>query len=1519
MAKLVKISGRTLGILLEWLLIIIIALAFAIRTSPVQTYLAQQATSYLSEELNTTVKINKVSIIFFDEVALDGFLILDQQGDSLFAAETVFATIDEMKLSENYYKIGKVRLDGGYGHIQKNKAGEINMQFITDYFASEEKKESKNIEFAITSVELNDSRFIYDDHRRAKKTFGVDYSHLDARNINGTISDISIQNQDIKANIQDLNADEKSGFILKTLSAEADVSNAGIFLTNLHLKSPKSSIHAPKFNLKTNSYSDLTSFADSVTFDAKISESIVSMEDVALFGRALEGMDEEVRLKTDIAEKVNNLLLTNVDIRIKEKTKLQGTLNLVDFTDLENAIFEEKIHYAYVDLDELEKIKMPKSTSTDYLIMDERVKRLNYFEADEVTVAGRYSQFILDANYIKTALGGISTQNGILFTQNKENDSFFFSKSAGSAYDVKVDRFNLGSFLANSSLGEVDGTMSVSGEAFSFSKILFNDISGNINRFDLMNYAYSNIKIDKGTFKNNIFYANVSINDPNLTLDFVGGIDLNGSQNMSFEANLSEAVLDRLGFTNTPSSLATTMKVDMTGTNPNNYEGNVFVDCFSYVENGKEINVPMMTLDITRSEAIDSFTVTSDIADIGIQGKIDFDYVWMHINDEMSEILPAIYTESRENLEHHLEDFFAFQVDLKDANDFLNIFAPSLKISSGTTLRGDYSAVNTEFNARVNAAALEYKDMVFTDVVLNQTIESDKLNLTYHVDEFKYNDSLSFNDLYFTTIGGNNDLVSEFSWDQETPNASTIKWETYAKDVDHFNFLIQPSYFSIKERKWEITDASNFKIKADTIQVEKFLLKRNDQSIKLWGQISKQDNDQLNYDIKNLQLAEISEFVTDAVNLEGELISYGYIANPNENLQHSGTTLIRGFFVDEQEVGDVYLTSIWDQPKKAINLKGDLMYKGLKNFNLEGQYYTDRETENLDFELTFDKTDIKFSNAFMDPDVLGDIHGFLDGKILLTGSPSSPQLEGTIDLKEGGANVALLGADFGFSGPIYIDPDGFYINGIPVTDEEGNTGSLIGSVYHSNFEDFDFDLHFNLEDDFGKRDPIQPWKAVPLERFIVMNSEYKPGEVYYGKAYIRGSANIFGYTDNLEITVDMESQRGTKINFPMYGAGEIDEEYDFIEFIDHSVAAAPKDPKINFSGVHLDLNFMATPEAEMKIIFNEELGDIITATGNGEISVILDNFGDIKMDGAYTIANGVYDFAMGPIKQKFFIQEGGTIGWTGSPYDANLDVQTYQRINANIAELSADKFGSTNAHEEIQCYLNLNETLLKPAIKFDIKAPNANERGKTLINRVKSDNDELNRQFFSLMLWRKFQPLAGEGAAGGSAAIDLVTNQINSLLSKVSSDYALNVNLDNDEVTGDNSFEFGVKRGFLDDRLLVSGSFGVEGHENADGEFIGDLNLEYLLNESGTFKINIFNESNAKSVIQNQAQGHFTQGAGLHYQEDFNKVDDFKMVQYFLDIFRKKENKRYPIKRKRRQVIVPPKDEVSPTAATPSG
>jgi hypothetical protein len=448
---------------------------------------------------------------------------------------------------------------------------------------------------------------------------------------------------------------------------------------------------------------------------------------------------------------------------------------------------------------------------------------------------------------------------------------------------------------------------------------------------------------------------------------------------------------------------------------------------------------------------------------------------------------------------------------------------------------------------------------------------------------------------------------------------------------------------------------------------------------------------------------------------------------------------------------------------------------------------------------------------------------------------------------------------------------------------------------------------------------LEPWKREPLDRFLVMNSSYSANSLYYGKAYATGVANIFGYSDNLEITVDLKTQKGTDIKFPMYGAGEIEEEYDFITFIqDTSINGKQPERKIDFTGVDLDLHFDVTQNADLQLIFNEELGDIIKAKGDGDITIRLDNLGDIRMDGSYVVSQGVYDFTMGIIKQPFIIEKGGSIAWTGNPYDAQLDLRTYRMITANIASLSADQFsGGTNAHEDIYCYLDLTETLMKPAIAFDIEAPKANSAGKALIDRVRKDKDELNRQFISLMLAKTFQPLDGGTTASGGAAVDLLENQINALLGKVSSDYKLNVNLDNDNLTGDNLVEFGLQKGFLDDRLILSGSFGVENSKTESSDessIIGDVNLEYWLNESGTFRVNVFNQSNDKSVIQNQQRGHFTQGAGLNYQEDFNGTDDFKAYQTFLDIFRKKGNKRDQDKQRKQQLPVPPKEgELEPT------
>jgi hypothetical protein len=134
--------------------------------------------------------------------------------------------------------------------------------------------------------------------------------------------------------------------------------------------------------------------------------------------------------------------------------------------------------------------------------------------------------------------------------------------------------------------------------------------------------------------------------------------------------------------------------------------------------------------------------------------------------------------------------------------------------------------------------------------------------------------------------------------------------------------------------------------------------------------------------------------------------------------------------------------------------------------------------------------------------------------------------------------------------------------------------------------------------------------------------------------------------------------------------------------------------------------------------------------------------------------------------------------------------------------------------------------------------------------------------------------------------------------------------MDADQFTQESNYEFGVSKGFLEDRLIVSGSFGVNqvraGQEDgALNNFIGDVNLEYKLNSSGTFRVNVFNESNQYSIIQNKNLGLFTQGVGLHYQESFRNIDDFKLIQYGLDVFRPVGKRRFLGQRKNQEAPIP--------------
>lgn len=1489
MAKLLKIVSRLIGGVLEWVLILIIFIAFAVRTSPVQTFIGRLATNFLSKEMDAEFRIGKVDIYFFDRVSLDDVFVRDQKGDTLASLASVNVQLSLLDLDANKIVLKNIALkEGRVGIDRDSLTANYNYQFIVDYFNTKPKdKEQEPTDLTIRSLDIENVRLTYDDNRKARSDFGIDYDHLDLRNVVLHAKDFSINGSNYAFTLDNLSAKDHSGLDLKRLSASCVVGDKGIYISDLKINTQHSRIFAKKFNLVMDGLGKLSAFEDSVTFDARIDSSIVNLYDVSLFVPALKGMQQKIHLQAALSQRVKDLKISDIDVRTGKKTIVRGSLLLPDFRAAERSFLQENIEYAYIDLEDIKAVRLPDKSAQRFLEFAPMVRRLGYAEIKKTSLTGYYSQFVLSSRQIRTQLGTVHLDNGLMFTGLKEG-GYAFERSMNSDYDIYIDSFNVGKFIDNPMLGNVKGSLFASGVVGQKDGIRLNDLSGEINTVGFKGYNYSNISITQGSFIGNVFKAKVDVNDPHLVLAFDGTIDLNNGQNLKFNVDIPRADLGRLNLVpNDSAFLITSVNIDLQGHSLADYSGTIDLERTVFRQDSTTLTLPKLNMSIKRNTYSDIFYITSEVAVIELTGKIDPKTIVPSINNSLVPYVSAYLKPMKFPSGKRDNNFFDLEMTVGQPQEVLALFAPELSVSSGSRIALHYDAARNEFTSDMTAAEIRFNKMMIRDLVLNQSALDSKAQAEINASYVRMNDSLYVNTLDIDINGTDNLYHTQAKWNENLANPAFFTWETQFAENNTINVNLRPSFFSIKGQTWDIMNTAWISYAEKKIVIDHLMLERDVQFVAINGALSDNEADQLVINLNDLHLQEFSAFLNPDLDIAGNVSGDVRIATPFTAFRIDGDIVAQELFVNKKPVGDVQAHGKWDAENERIVLNGDLKYLQNETFDFTGHYYPNRTTNNINFDLDFRGMDLNFANAFIDPQVVKDIRGNLKGHIKVTGNAKAPTIDGALDLRDGNVKVELLGANFRLNGPITFDGDenAFFINDMPVLDDEGHRARLNASVFHDNYANWNCDLGFVTED----------------EKFLVLNTRYKEGTIYYGRAYVTGTANI-NFSDALtEIMVDVKTEEGTWIDIPMYGNSEI-EEVDFITFepVGGAVEQLVK-PEIDLSGVDLDLNFDVTDDAQVKLIFNEKTEDQVIVHGDGDIGISISSQGDLAMTGTYTIKDGVYNFVMGPVKKDFIIQEGGTIQWSNEPGNAALDLKTYKKVMANIADVGITEIDPRNSsNQEIYCTLTLTQTLDNPLITLDIQAPKATESGKAVIARIQSDKDELQKQFFSLLVLNKFVPLNGSASASGGLA-DVITNQLNAFLSKNVSALQLQVAYESSEVQNSESYEVSAQKAFGNEgSFVVRTTFGVSNSSSASqqNQLIGDMSLEYLINKDGTFRVNIFNESNDNSVLQDNSQGAFTQGVGLHYQEDFNTAKDFKLLQFILDLFRKEKKIQLTSRRK---------------------
>ena len=260
----------------------------------------------------------------------------------------------------------------------------------------------------------------------------------------------------------------------------------------------------------------------------------------------------------------------------------------------------------------------------------------------------------------------------------------------------------------------------------------------------------------------------------------------------------------------------------------------------------------------------------------------------------------------------------------------------------------------------------------------------------------------------------------------------------------------------------------------------------------------------------------------------------------------------------------------------------------------------------------------------------------------------------------------------------------------------------------------------------------------------------------------------------LNFTINAKTDDGTRIFIPLNNPGTVSDN-DFISFVNKSNSAqqAKDQATTSYSGVSMDMNIDVTDVAAIQLSLPYEMGNI-AVNGNGKMKIGLNKIGEFMMLGDYHISKGKFKFTMPKygLEKTFTIMDDSYIRWSGSPYDARINMRAKMRTYASLATLPNATLTSTQSTERIpvDCIVSLKDNLFKPQIKFSISLPNADESIKRMVfSAIDTTNEvEMNQQMISLLIvggFSLYNEAKSLGSSLGSSPYEMISNQLNNMLS----------------------------------------------------------------------------------------------------------------------------------------------------------
>ena len=1490
--KISKILTKLVLYSIVGLLLIAVLVVFFGRNSYVQTRLAQYYAPKISAKLGYPIEIDKVTLRFMDEATLEGVRVRDYQGTQMLNIERLDVNLDAGRLlnltvpllgfkgDSTKTRLDYVRLYHPIVRIVTDKKGDVNIdefiRRINKLLASPtpKPKNSKPTPFIITEADIVGGILVMDDEteKPLNDSKSFDQYHFKLDDLNAHLNDFTLIRDTVSFKTTLRAYDKSSDFKIKTLKTNFLISDTQMRFDDLLLR-VNNTVIRNKITMSFNSQKDFKYWNSKVRMQADFDSSVVFTNDIARIVNDMYQYKDVYYLNGKFDGTVNDFKLQNFDLYFGKKSKLKGDFSFKGLPNIPKTFMDLKMRKSYVQVSDLEKY-----------IGKDVVKTLDKFGhvMFDGTFKGTTSNF-KTTGLMESELGKVDVDLAMMLKPNSANSSYDGS--------LKLDNFKLSNLLEDAeSFGDLTLSGKVKGQGLSIKNAVL-DFDGTINQFTYNKYNYKSIRID-GKLSKELFDGRVAVKDTNLTFDLFGKVDLrDGKDQVDLLGKLSKANLKNLNFTKEDIRISTILDVQSRGRKLDNLVGRANFLNFYLTLDKKNIVLDSLQVISQLNEGNRRLAVLSDLVNLNFRGQFNpsqalkdlkvlvEEYKIYFTGDEATR--QAYYATKPIGVPKIYKIDYEFY--LKNVDPILAFVYPEGHISKKTLIEGNFGIGNTStfsLSSKIDTLLLSNKYRFFNaEVDLNTS-------KFYNNPEVLASFILNSQNQKINILSPTENLEIEAYWDKDriaftsglkqvgTTNQANLNG-TLRFIEDGLELQLKKSKFKLLDQNWNINPDNLVTIIGNEIKSKDLIINNMEQFIALDGLISKDSLQPLKFRAKNFKLETLSPLIS--MNIKGLVNGEVDLKNIYNNVNAESNLQIEGLTIDDFLIGNIFGNGVFDNEKQRLNLDYSLERLNNKVLAVKGVYDPKNPENSLDLLATLNQTDLQILEPFV-RGIFSKMGGTADGRLNISGNPSHPIVEGTIDIKRGTLFFDYLKSVLNFEDKITFEPDEIRAKSLRLTDDEGNKGILKGSVF------YDGDKSFNVQ------------LTADLNRFKILNTTRRDNDTYYGTGYGTGTLKLGGNFDNLTIYTNLKTDRGTRLYIPLDKAQDAgsQEDIEFVSAIIKRDSASKKQlvSNVNTSGIKMDLNFELTPEAYGEVQFDKQSGDIMRVNGSGKLNFKVDTRGDFAMTGDYNIERGDYTFTFQNIlNKKFNITRGSKISWTGDPYEAVVDIKAVYTQNLSYLGSVVIVDSSRRTQPEyvrrypVDVTINLKDRLLQPTITFGLKMrdypqnPAFNEGVTSFENRIRTDEQELNRQVSNVLLLNTLAP-QGAGALANynvlSTITELFSNQISNVFSQI--DPNLNVDL---TTTGTalnqdliNNLQVRLSYNFNDRfRLTRSGGFTTATNQTNAQSLIGDWALEWFVTRDGSLRFKTYNRNLQASSLNgalNSNQTFTAGGASLLYTKSFN-------------------------------------------------